>query len=73
MMNNLFTPTDYDYMIGKTIREEYLSDEELYVDLSVEELQRIKEQIISQINNNLTWYYLTCDAIRLKESKEKKL
>lgn len=70
-MNNLFTPTDYDYIIGRTIREEYLNDEELYVDMSLEELNKMREQIISQVNNNLLWYYLTCDAIRLKEKQEK--
>lgn len=66
-MDKLFTPTDYDYIIGKTIREKYLNDEDLYVDMSLEDLQQMKEQIITTINNNLTWYYLTCDAIKIKE------
>lgn len=69
-MQKLFTPTDYDYMIGRAMREEYLNDEDLYVDMSLEDLQQMREQIITQINNNLTWYYLTCDAIRIKEKQE---
>lgn len=71
-MNNLFTPTDYDYIIGKTIREEYLNDEDLYVDMSLEDLKQMREQIITTINNNLTWYYLTSDAIKVKEQQEKR-
>jgi len=71
-MNNLFNPTDYDYIIGRTIREEYLNDEDLYVDMSLEDLQQMREHIITTINNNLIWYYLTCDAIRIKENQEKR-
>ena len=72
-MNNLFTPTDYDYMIGRTIREEYLNDEVMITDMDLESLKEVREQIISQLNNNLLWYYLTCDVIKLKEDKEKGL
>lgn len=72
-MNNLFTPTDYDYMIGRTIREEYLNDEVMITDMDLESLNEVREQIISQLNNNLLWYYLTCDVIKLKEDKEKGL
>lgn len=72
-MNNLFTPTDYDYMIGHTIREEYLNDEVMITDMDLESLKEVREQIISQLNNNLLWYYLTCDVIKLKEDKEKGL
>ena len=72
-MNDLFTPTDYDYMIGRTIREEYLNDEVMIPDIDLESLKEVREQIISQLNNNLLWYYLTCDVIKLKEDKEKGL
>ena len=72
-MNNLFTPTDYDYMIGRTIREEYLNGEVMITDMDLESLKEVREQIISQLNNNLLWYYLTCDVIKLKEDKEKGL
>ena len=71
-MNNLFTTTDYDYIIGRTIREEYLNDEDLYVDMSLEDLQKMREQVITNLNNNLMWYYLTCDAIKIKENQDKK-
>lgn len=72
-MNDLFTPTDYDYMIGRTIREVYLNDEVMIPDIDLESLKEVREQIISQLNNNLLWYYLTCDVIKLKEDKEKGL
>jgi len=71
-MKNLFTTTDYDYIIGKTIREEFLNNEDLYIDMELEDLEKSREHIINQINNFLIWYYLTCDAIKNKEVEEKK-
>lgn len=73
MEKNLFTTTEYDYFIGKTIREEYLNNEDLYVDMTLEDLQEAKERIVNQINNTLIWYYLTCDAIHNKERENKKV
>jgi len=71
-MNNLFTTTDYDYVIGKTIREEFLNNEDLYIDMELEDLEKSREHIINQINSFLIWYYLTCDAIKNKEKEDKK-
>ena len=72
MKNNLFTTTDYDYIIGRTIKEEYLNNEDLYVDMSKEDLEQVKNQLTNQINNLMIWYYLTCDAIKTKENERKR-
>lgn len=72
MEKNLFTTTDYDYYIGKTIKEMYLNNEDLYVDMTLEDLKEAREKIINQINNTMIWYYLTCDAIHNKEKEHKK-
>lgn len=65
-MNNLFTETEFDSIIGTTIRETYLNGEDLYSGLSLEEVALLKEQLFSEINNQLIWYYLACESIKRK-------
>lgn len=71
-MTNLFNPTEYDYIVGKTIKEEYLNNEDIYEGYNIEELKQMKEQFVSEINNLLTWYYLTSDAVKQKENEERR-
>ena len=71
-MNNLFTTTDYDYMIGRTIKEEQLNNERLYEYVNDERLEKLRDELIQQINNNLLYYYLVCDEMTLREQKEKR-
>lgn len=71
-MNNLFTPTDYDFMIGKTIREEKLNGERFYEYVEDERLDELKNKVIQDINNNLLWYYLVCDELKRREKENGK-
>ena len=71
-MNNLFTTTDYDYMIGRTIKEEQLNNERLYEYVNDDRLKKLRDELIQQINNNLLYYYLVCDEMTLREQKEKR-
>ena len=71
-MNNLFTTTDYDYMIGRTIKEEQLNNERLYEYVNDARLKKLRDELIQQINNNLLYYYLVCDEMTLREQKEKR-
>lgn len=71
-MKNLFNPTDYDYIVGNTIKQEQLNNEDLFEIYSLEELNVMKDQLISEINNLLLWYYIVADSIRTKETNKVK-
>ena len=66
-MNRLFNGTDFDSIIGNTIKETILDNEDVYSGLTLEEAILLKEQLLDKINDTLMWYYLTCDAIKRKE------
>lgn len=66
-MNRLFAGTEFDSIIGNTIKETILDNEDIYSGLTLEEAILLKEQLLNKINDNLMWYYLTCDAIKRKE------
>lgn len=66
-MKELFNGTEFDSIIGNTIKETMLDNEDIYSGLSLEEAVLLRKQLLDDINNNLIWYYLTCDAIKRKE------
>lgn len=66
-MNRLFAGTEFDSIIGNTIKETLLDNEDVYSGLTLEEAILLREQLLDKINDTLMWYYLTCDAIKRKE------